>query len=71
MEEAAQGRAASVRIGAGSVLVKVRLGHKSREKRQNARRVAPTKNAANAGALRRVGQNNEGNAASRQYSELG
>ncbi len=32
MEEATQGRAASVRIGAGSVPVKDRLEHKGREK---------------------------------------
>ena len=71
MEGAAQGRAASVRIGAGSVPVKDRLQKNGRAKRQNDCDSAPKKNAASAGALRRVEQKNEGKAASRRQSELG
>jgi hypothetical protein len=56
MESAAQGRAASVRIGAGSVPVKDRFKQKSRGKRKNERGGEPKKNAASAGALRRVEQ---------------
>lgn len=54
MESAAQGRAASVRIGAGSVPVKDRLEQKGRGKRKNECGGEPKKNAASAGALRRV-----------------
>ncbi len=54
MESAAQGRAASVRIGAGSVPVKDRLEQKGRGKRKNECGGEPKKNAARAGALRRV-----------------
>jgi len=54
MESAAQGRAASVRIGAGSVLVKDRFKQKGRAKRQNECSGRPKKNAASEGALRRV-----------------
>jgi hypothetical protein len=56
MEEAAQGRAASVRIGAGSVPVKDRFKQKGRAKRQNECSGEPKKNAASEGALRRVEQ---------------
>src|SRR3546814_9293749 len=70
MESAALGRAASVRIGAESVPVKVRFKHKSRKKRKNERGGAPKKNAASAGALRRVEQKNKGDAAICQQSEL-
>jgi hypothetical protein len=55
MEEAAQGRAASVRIGAGSVPVKDRFKQKGRAKRQNGCSGEPKKNAASESALRRVG----------------
>ncbi|WP_298433448.1 hypothetical protein [Ottowia sp.] len=71
MEEAAQGRAAGVRIGAGSVPVKDRFGQKRRVERKNWRSVAPKKNAASKSALRRVEQENSSDAASRQCSELG
>lgn len=54
MEEAAQGRAAGVRIGAGSVPVKDRYQQKGREKRQNECDGEPKKNAASVGALRRI-----------------
>ena len=54
MEEAAQRRAAGVRIGAGSVPVKDRLEQKGRGKRKNECGGEPKKNAASAGALRRV-----------------
>jgi hypothetical protein len=57
MGKAAQGRAAGVRIGAGSVPVKDRYWQKSREKRQNSCGVEPKKNAASDGALRRVEKN--------------
>lgn len=70
MEEATQGRAASVRIGVGSVPVKDRLGQKGRVKRQSSRGNEPKKNAASIGALRRIEQKNEGDAASRQRLEL-
>jgi hypothetical protein len=56
MEEAAQGRAAGVRIGAGSVPVKDRFQQKGRAKRQSSRNVESKKNAASEGALRRVEQ---------------
>lgn len=56
MERAAQRRAAGVRIGAGSVLVKDRFQQKGRAKRQNACEGEPKKNAASAGALRRIEQ---------------
>ena len=71
MERAAQGRAAGVRFGAGSVPVKDRFEQKGRAKRKNECSVEPKKNAASAGALRRVEQKNEGEAAIRQQSELG
>jgi hypothetical protein len=58
MEKAAQGRAAGIRIGAASVPVKDRLGLKGRAKRMNERGGETKKNAASAGALRRVGQRN-------------
>jgi hypothetical protein len=54
MEEAARGRAAGVRIGAGSVPVKDRFEQKSRAKRQNERSGKPKKSAASDSALRRV-----------------
>jgi len=71
MESAAQGRAASVRIGAGSVPVKDRFEQKGRAKRQNSRGVEPKKNAASDSALRRVEQKIEADAANCQRSELG
>ena len=71
MGKAAQGRAAGVRIGAGSVPVKDRFQQKGRAKRQNSCCVKQKKNAASDGALRRVEQKTEGDAASRQRSELG
>lgn len=71
MERAAQRRAAGVRIGAGSVPVKDRFQQKGRAKRQNECDGEPKKNAASEGALRRVEQKNEGDAANRQRSELG
>ena len=54
MERAAQRRAAGVRIGAGPVPVKDRFRQKGRAKRQNECDGEPKKNAASAGALRRV-----------------
>jgi len=71
MEKAAQGRAASVRIGAGSVPVKDRFQQKGRAKRQNSRGVESKKNAASDSALRRVEQKIKGDAAKNQKSELG
>ncbi len=56
MERAAQRRAAGVRIGAGSVPVKDRFQQKGRAKRQNECDGEPKKNAASAGALRRIEQ---------------
>ncbi|MFD2447807.1 hypothetical protein ACFSQE_04630 [Vogesella fluminis] len=54
MEIAAQGRAASVRIGAESVPVKDRFQQKSRAKRQNECGGESKKSAASDSALRRV-----------------
>lgn len=71
MESAAQERAAGVRIGAGSVPVKDRFQQKGRAKRQSSRGVEQKKNAASAGAFRRVEQKNEIDAARRQQLELG
>ncbi|QHS10737.1 hypothetical protein [Sinimarinibacterium sp. NLF-5-8] len=56
MKIAAQGRAAGVRIGAGSVPVKDRFKQKGRAKGQNSCGVESKKNAASDGALRRVEQ---------------
>jgi hypothetical protein len=55
MERAAQGRAAGVRIGAGSVPVKDRFSRKVEQKDRIAA-AKPKKNAASEGALRRVEQ---------------
>ncbi|EMM5786645.1 TPA: hypothetical protein NII00_004701 [Pseudomonas aeruginosa] len=71
MESAAQGRAAGVRFGAGSVPVKDRFQQKSRAKRQSSRGVEPKKNAASASALRRVERKNEGDAATANNQNLG
>ncbi|WP_167731898.1 hypothetical protein [Kerstersia gyiorum] len=54
MENAAQMRAAGVRIGAASVPVKDRYRNKYREKGMNSRRGKRNKNAASEGALRRI-----------------
>lgn len=56
MESAAQGRAAGVRIGVGSVPVKVRDWQKGRKKGNNECGGEPKKNAASVGALRRIEQ---------------
>lgn len=53
MENAAQTRAAGVRIGAESVPVKDRYREKGRENGMNSRRRKRNKNAASEGALRR------------------
>src|SRR5690606_17268853 len=71
MKSATQGRAAGVRFGAGSVPVKDRFKQKGRAKRQNECDGDSNKNAASAGALRRVERKNEDDAATGQQSELG
>lgn len=53
MENAAQARAAGVRIGAGSVPVKDRYREKGREKGMNSYRGKRNQNAASEGAFRR------------------
>ena len=71
MERAAQGRAAGVRIGAGSVPVKDRFKQNGRAERQSSRDVKSKKSATSAGALRRSEQKDEGGATKCQRSKLG
>ncbi|HDS1771961.1 MULTISPECIES: hypothetical protein [Pseudomonadota] len=59
MENAAQRRAAGVRIGAGSVLVKDRYRQQGDAKNMVSCRDETSKNAAGVGALRRVEKENE------------
>lgn len=54
MEIAAQGRAAGVRFGVKSVLVKDRVEQKSQEKRKNECSGESKKSAASESALRRI-----------------